>query len=41
MNNLTLTVEDLPLNQGVLLVNSPEKIFVANPNAYSSTSGVT
>ena len=32
VNNLTLTVEDLPLNQGVLLVNSPEKIFVANPN---------
>ena len=31
VNNLTLTVEDLPLNQGVLLVNSPEKIFVANP----------
>ena len=32
VNNLTLTVTDLPLNQGVLLVNSPEKIFVANPN---------
>ena len=32
LNNLTLTVTDLPLNQGVLLVNSPEKIFVANPN---------
>ena len=31
LNNLTLTVTDLPLNQGVLLVNSPEKIFVANP----------
>ena len=30
-NNLTLTVTDLPLNQGVLLVNSPDKVFVANP----------
>ncbi|MEC8510578.1 MAG: VCBS repeat-containing protein, partial [Planctomycetota bacterium] len=32
VNSLTLAVSNLPLNQGVLLVNSPEKIFVANPN---------
>ncbi|MEC8512124.1 MAG: hypothetical protein VX015_08265, partial [Planctomycetota bacterium] len=32
VNSLTLTLSDLPQNQGVLLVNSPEKIRVANPN---------
>ena len=30
-NSLTLTVSNLPQSQGVLFVNSPEKIFVANP----------
>ena len=34
--NVTLTAMDLPLNQGVLLANSLDKVFVGSPRGSQS-----